>query len=98
MENYYSVCSLQNDLSENGGGDINPGDTVHENDELFFTATLSTGQTVDKWTVNDVDQGGQSSPSFHYKVKTADAPSGSIKVDCAIKPWRMEPYSLLPPK
>ncbi|WP_230974427.1 InlB B-repeat-containing protein [Treponema vincentii] len=70
---------------KNGGGDINPGDTVHENDELFFTATLSTGQTVDKWTVNDVDQGGQSSPSFHYKVKTADAPSGSIKVDCAIK-------------
>ncbi|QUY19080.1 InlB B-repeat-containing protein [Treponema vincentii] len=49
---------------KNGGGDINPGDTVHENDELFFTATLSTGQTVDKWTVNDVDQGGQSSPFF----------------------------------
>ena len=69
---------------KNGGGDINPGDTVHENDELFFTATLSTGQTVDKWTVNDVDQGGQSSPSFYYKVKTADAPNGSIKVDCAI--------------
>ena len=63
---------------------VNTGATVYENDELFFTATLTTGQTVEKWTVNGEDKGGQSNPSFYYKVKTADAPDGSIEVDCAI--------------
>ena len=66
---------------KNGGGDINPGDTVHENERLNFDAKLTEGYIVDKWTINDTPKDGATGKSFSYVVKASDVKAdGSITI------------------
>ena len=66
---------------KNGGGDINPGDTVHENDRLNFDAKLTEGRIVDKWTINSTPKDDATKKSFSYVVKASDEKDGSITID-----------------
>jgi hypothetical protein len=66
---------------KNGGGDINPGDTVHENDKLNFEAKLTEGKIVDKWTINGSPKDGATEKSFFYTVTASDVKDGSITID-----------------
>ena len=66
---------------KNGGGDINPGDTVHENDKLNFEAILPDGRIVDKWTINGTPKDGETRESFFYTVTASDVKDGSITID-----------------
>ena len=66
---------------KNGGGDINPGDTVHENDRLNFDAKLTEGEIVDKWTINGTPKDDATEKSFSYVVKASDVKAdGSITI------------------
>jgi len=69
-----------------GGGDINPGDKVYENDLLYFDATLSAGQTVDKWTVNGVEDPYATGPGFVFRVGAEDVQSGALTIDYTQRP------------
>ena len=63
---------------------INSGDTVYENDNLSFTATLPTGQTVEKWKINSHEPPPTWSVNpciFNYTVKAEDVQSGTISID-----------------
>ena len=63
---------------------INSGDTVYENDNLSFTATLPTGQTVEKWKINSHEPPPTWSVNpciFNYTVKAEDVQSGTIRID-----------------
>ena len=60
---------------------VNTGSKVFEHDELFFEATLSAGQMVDKWKVNGVEKEYETRPWFGYTVQTADASGGTITID-----------------
>lgn len=63
-----------------GDTPVNPGETVYENDGLSFKATLPAGQTVDKWTVNDVEEPYATIPWFSYIVQAEDTQGGSITI------------------
>ena len=65
---------------EKNGNPVTDNDTVYENDELYFEATLPPGQTVDKWTVNGVEKEYATESSFEYKVQTADVQGGIITI------------------
>ena len=65
---------------EKNGNPVTDNDTVYENDELYFEATLPPGQTVDKWTVNGVENEYATESSFWYKVQTADVQGGIITI------------------
>ena len=66
---------------KNGGGDINPDDTVHENDRLNFDAKLTEGKIVDKWTINGIPKDGATGKTFSYVVMASDEKDGSITID-----------------
>jgi hypothetical protein len=66
---------------KNGGSDINPGNTVHENDRLNFDAKLTEGNIVDKWTINGTPKDDATEKSFLYVVKASDEKDGSITID-----------------
>ena len=67
---------------------INSGDTVYENDNLSFTATLPTGQTVEKWKINSHEPPPTWSVNpciFNYTVKAEDVQSDVIDIDYTVK-------------
>ena len=67
---------------------INSGDTVYENDNLSFTATLPTGQTVEKWKINSHEPPPTWSVNpciFDYTVKAEDVQSDVIDIDYTVK-------------
>ena len=65
---------------------VNTGSKVFEHDELFFEATLSAGQMVDKWKVNGVEKEHETRPWFGYIVQADDVQSdGSIQIDYTLK-------------
>jgi len=66
---------------KNSGGNINPGDTVYENDRLNFDAKLTEGKIVDKWTINGTPKDDATEKSFLYDVKASDEKDGSITID-----------------
>lgn len=63
----------------NGGVNILPNDRVNENERLGFEATPPAGKTVDKWTVNGIEN-DETSLSFSYKVQAADVQKGHITI------------------
>ncbi|MGP1491159.1 MAG: hypothetical protein ACTTI6_08890 [Treponema sp.] len=63
----------------NGGVNILPNDLVNENERLGFEATPPAGKTVDKWTVNGIEN-DETSLSFAYKVRAADVQKGHITI------------------
>ena len=63
---------------------VSNNDTVYENDGLYFGSTLPSGQTVDKWMVNNTERAH--GPSFWYQVQTADVQGGVITIGYTEKP------------
>lgn len=63
---------------EKNGNLIPANSTVYENDGLYFSSTLPSGQTVDKWMVNNTERAH--GPSFWYEVQGADVQAGSITI------------------
>lgn len=68
------------------GNPVSNNDTVYENDELYFSATPSHGQTVDKWTVNNTEKTDETGASFWYLVQTTDVQGGGITIGYTEKP------------
>ena len=64
---------------EKNGNPVNNNDTVYENDMLYFKATLPSGQTVDKWTVNGMKT-LMSGQYFWHKVLAANVQSNGITI------------------
>ena len=73
---------------EKNGNPVSNNDTVYENDMLFFEAPRpSSGQTVDKWTVNSTERAHETNRRFQYRVETADVQAdGSITIGYTEKP------------
>ena len=61
-------------------------DTVYKGDLLQFEATPQSGQLLNKWTVNGVEQGYATNERFQYSVHPWDVQSGSITIDYTVKP------------
>ena len=61
-------------------------DTVSKGDLLQFEATPQSGQLLNKWTVNGVEQGYATNKWFQYRVQPWDVQSGSITIDYTVKP------------
>lgn len=66
---------------KNGGGDINPNDSVYIADKLNFEAILPDGKIVDKWSINGTPKDGGTRESFFYTVTASDVKDGSITID-----------------
>ena len=60
--------------------------TVYKGDLLQFEATPQSGQLLNKWTVNGVEQGYATNKRFQYYVQPWDVQSGSITIDYTVKP------------
>ena len=60
--------------------------TVYEGDYLQFEATPQSGQLLNKWTVNGVEQEHATNERFQYIVRRWDVQSGSITIDYTVKP------------
>ena len=65
---------------KNGGSDINPNNSVYENDKLNFEAILPDGRIVDKWSINGAPKDGETRESFFYTVTASDVKDGSITI------------------
>lgn len=50
---------------------VSHGDTVYENDELYFETTPSPSKTVDKWANNGTET-SEKHPCFVYRVRAED--------------------------